>query len=423
MQIYRQNQIEFLTKLSAEKGKNLHLNMMGMDIYMIADADLVHPLLLENVDKVHRDPFSHRTFKRMTGEGVLVAEDDKWKYQRKMIQPAFHSQRITAYADTMVAYANDMLRTWQDGDILQIDEQFSELTQRIIVKTMFNRDIDSFTAALGKPMATLLRIAEEQLSALPIPEWIPTIPRWQQQKARKEIMELIDTIIAERMENPEDEGDLLSMLLAARDENGQALPLEQIRDECMTLFIAGHETTAVTLTWVFHLLAQNPDAVKKLQAEADSVLQGKAPTLKDLSELKYTEMVVKEALRLYPPAWSIGRTALEDISLGNDVITKDSLILFNIYNLHRQAEYFPEPERFMPERFSEPTHPRYAYIPFGAGRRTCIGNQFAMLEAVLILSRIMQDYRLSPVENQEVIAEPMITLRPKGGLKMRVETL
>jgi len=399
------------------------MKMMGMDIYLIADADLMQPLLIEHVDKLHRDPFTKKIFRRMTGNGVFVAEDEAWKYQRKMMQPAFHSQRIGSYADTIVQYTEDMLQNWTHNQILQLDDVFSSLTQRIIVKTMFNRDIEAFTTALGQSMNTLLSIAESQLSALPIPEWMPTIPRWQQHKARQQILDLIDSIIEERVQNPHDYGDLLSMLLEVRDEKGEALSYEQIRDECMTLFIAGHETTAVTLTWALHLLAQNPEVVSKLEAEIDAVLNGNSPTLSDVEKLPYAEMVIKETLRLYPPAWSFGRVALEDISLDDEVIEKDSIIFFNTYILHRQAEYFPEPEQFQPERFNkdkQSTYPRYAYLPFGAGRRICIGNQFAMLESILILSRIVQEYRFMPITDEAVIAEPMITLRPFNGLKMKL---
>lgn len=423
MQAFRNDQLNFLAQVAQEKGCRVHMKMMGMDIYLIADADLMQPLLIEHVDKLHRDPFTKKIFRRMTGNGVFVAEDEAWKYQRKMMQPAFHSQRIGSYADTIVQYTEDMLQNWTHNQILQLDDVFSSLTQRIIVKTMFNRDIEAFTTALGQSMNTLLSIAESQLSALPIPEWMPTIPRWQQHKARQQILDLIDSIIEERVQNPHDYGDLLSMLLEVRDEKGEALSYEQIRDECMTLFIAGHETTAVTLTWALHLLAQNPEVVSKLEAEIDAVLNGNSPTLSDVEKLPYAEMVIKETLRLYPPAWSFGRVALEDISLDDEVIEKDSIIFFNTYILHRQAEYFPEPEQFQPERFNkdkQSTYPRYAYLPFGAGRRICIGNQFAMLESILILSRIVQEYRFMPITDEAVIAEPMITLRPLNGLKMKL---
>lgn len=424
MQEYTGDQINYLSKLSQQKGKNVHLKMMGMNIYMTADADMVQPLLIKNVDKVHRDPFSRKMFKRMVGEGVIVAEGETWKSQRTMLQPAFHSQRIGAYADTMVEYTGDMLKTWHSGDTLEIDEVMNELTQRIIVKTMFNRDIASFTSALGDAMQTMLTIADSQLKSLPLPEWLPTIPRWKQQQARNKITDLIDGIITDRKNDPQDYGDLLSMLLNARDEDGKALSHEQIQDECLTLFIAGHETTAVTLTWALHLLSNNPNVMTKLQQEVDSVLEDKAPTLEDFGKLAYTEMVIKEALRLYPPAWSLGRIALENMHLNESPIQKDGIVFLNIYLLHRQAEYFPDPEAFLPERFdknNEPSYPRYAYMPFGAGRRICIGNQFAMLEAVMLLSRIMQEYTVSPASDAEVIAEPTITLRPVGGLKLTIQ--
>lgn len=424
MQEYRNNQINYLSRLSDEKGNNLLLKMMGINLYMTADAEMVQPLLIKNVDKVHRDPFSGKMFKRMVGKGVLVAEDEAWKKQRTMLQPAFHSQRIGAYAETMVDYTGEMLKTWHSGATLQVDDAMNDLTQRIIVKTMFNRDIASFTSELGDAMQTMLTIADSQLNGLPIPDWLPTLPRWKQQKARKKITDLIDGIIADRKNDPQDYGDLLSMLLNARDETGQPLSHEQIQDECLTLFIAGHETTAVTLTWAFHLLSKNPDVMAKLQQEVDSVLNGKPPTLEDFGKLAYTEMVIKETLRLYPAAWSIGRIALEDIDLNGSPVEKDGIVILNIYLMHRQAEYFPDPELFLPERFdknTEASYPRHAYLPFGAGRRICIGNQFAMLEAVMLLSRIVQDYTVSPVSDAAVIAEPTITLRPVGGLKLKIQ--
>ena len=249
IQSFRNDQLNFLWHITQVHGKRVHFSMMGMDIYHLACADCIQPLLLEQVDKLHRETYTRKMFKRMMGEGILVAEDEAWKYQRKMMQPAFHAQRIGAYADTMVRFTGDMLDTWETDTIVPIHEAFSELTQRIIVQTMFNRDMHEFTAQFGEEMQTILSIGESQIGALPIPDWMPTLPRLKQQKARDKIVAWIDEIIADRMNNPQDHGDLLSMLLATRDEQGNTLTHQQIQDECMTLFIAGHETTAVTLTW------------------------------------------------------------------------------------------------------------------------------------------------------------------------------
>jgi len=420
IQAFRNDQLNFLWRITQAHGKRVHFSMMGMDIYHIACADCIQPLLLEQVDKLHRETYTRKMFRRMMGEGILVAEDEAWKYQRKMMQPAFHAQRIGAYADTMVNFTGDMLNTWETDTVLLIHEAFSELTQRIIVQTMFNRDMHDFTAQFGEEMHTILRIGESQIGALPIPDWMPTLPRIKQQNARDKILAWIDEIIAEQMNTPQDYGDLLSMLLATHDEQGNTLTHQQIQDECMTLFIAGHETTAVTLTWAFYLLAQHPDMYAKLQQEVDSVLGDALPTLESVRQLPYTEQVIKETLRLYPPAWSFARIALEDVHIEDTVIPEGSTLFFNTYAMHRQTDYFDAPDHFMPERFDNPTHPRYAYLPFGAGRRTCIGNQFAMLEATLLLSHITQHYHLSLVDNT-VIPEPMITLRPKGGLRMKIE--
>jgi len=307
------------------------------------------------------------------------------------------------------------------------------LTMFVVAKTLFNADMDEMAGqakTIGHAIEELQAISNSEYKAIfNWPEWIPTPKNRRRKKSRNVIYSTIDNLIAERRATAvngrvADTGDLLSMLLLAQDEDGRTMNDNQVRDELVTLFAAGHETTSNALAWTWYLLSQHPDVEAKLHREVDTVLDGRLPTLQDLPNLPYTEMVLKESMRLYPPAWTLSaRQAVEDTTVGDYLIPKDRLIFVAPYAVHRRPQFFPEPERFDPERFTpenEKKLPRYAYVPFGAGPRVCIGNSFAMMEAHLILVTIAQRFRLELDPDQEIELNPLITLSPKYGLKMRV---
>jgi len=295
---------------------------------------------------------------------------------------------------------------------------------KIVAKTLFDADVneaDNIGAAITIGIET---VAKRITQPLYLPDWVPTRANRQRLQAGHVLEETIMDIIETRRKSGEDKGDLLSMLLMAVDEDdGGTMTNKQVRDEAMTLFIAGHETTANALSWTLFLLAQHPEVEAKLVDELGAVLAGHAPTMRDLPLLRYNEMVIRESMRLYPPAWITTRVAIEDIGIGGYTISKGSLILMSPYVMHHDSRYFEQPEAFMPERFEqgwEERIPKYAYFPFGGGPRICIGNSFAMMEAQLLLATIVQRFHVSLVEGQTVVPEPLITLRPRGGIKMRL---
>lgn len=390
--------------------------------YIVNAPALMHQMLVADADQYHKDRTSRIILNPVLGEGVFTADGDMWKRQRKLVAPAFHTKRIGAYADVMVEYANRLAERWSNGATLEVDHEMTSLTMEVISKTLFDAQVGAETQEISEQITILLSILNHRFNSLfPTPLWLPTAENRAFKLAIAKLDDIVARFIAQRRSGGEDKGDLLSMLLMARDDDDHLMSDKQVRDEAITLFGAGHETTANALTWTWYLLSQNPDVEAKLHDELARVLGGRDPRIEDLANLPYTEMVVKEALRLYPPAFSVVREAAQDVTLGGYPLPKGSIILGNIYGIHRDDRYFPNPERFDPERFSpdnEKQIPKYAYLPFGGGPRVCLGNAFAMMEARLVLATIAQKYRLALAPGHEVIPQRVFTLRSKYGMKM-----
>jgi cytochrome P450 len=325
----------------------------------------------------------------------------------------------------MVKHTLRRIAAWTPGSTQPIDHEMADLTMSIIAETLFNAEVGPEADAIGAAVTTVLSIMNERFNRLiPTPNWLP-IP--ENRVFKREIARLdalIQRFIDERRRTGEDRGDLLSMLLLAQDEDdGGFMTDKQVRDEAITLFGAGHETTSNALMWTFYCLSEHPEVEARLHAEVDSVLGDRPPTLEDLPRLPYTEMVIKESMRLYPPAWATTREPNTDVIVGGWPVKRGEVILLNIYGVHRDARFFPDPERFDPERFrpeNEKLIPKYAYLPFGSGPRVCIGNAFAMMEARLILATIAQRFALRLAPGHTVKPERMFTLRAKGGMPMIV---
>ena len=393
-------------------------------VYFLAHPDHFHTVLVEKADQFHKAGSykdEKRGLARILGNGLVTSDGDYWRRQRKLIQPAFHARRIEAYAEEMVNLASLMLQKWQEGQTVEVNEAMMRLTLAIVAKTILDTDINADAEKIAEAVTVFQRLAfGVDIFLL----WLPTPSHLKQWRVEKAMNEVIAALIAQRRKVTEDRGDLLSMLLNSLDEAGQGMTDPQIRDEIVTLFLAGHETTANGLSWTWYLLAQHPEVEQKLHEELDRVLQGKAPTLADLKKLPYTEQVLQESMRLYPPVWNMSRQALADVEVGGYTISKGSEVNLNTYAMHHDPRWWEDPERFIPERFS-PDHqsktPRMAYLPFSAGPRVCIGNSFAMMEARLILATVASRYRLrSKAGQQPVQMEPLIALRPKGGLSLEV---
>jgi cytochrome P450 len=360
------------------------------------------------------------------GNGLFTSDGDFWKRQRRLVQPAFHSKRIGAYAQIMADYATDLGDEWKAGLTRDIGQDMTTLTMRIIAKTLFDADVTHEAQEVGPAIRDVVALVEESFRQLfPMPTWLPTSHNRKLRAAVARLDTLIQRFINDRRASGEDKGDFLSLLLSAHDDNNSVMTDKQVRDEAMTLFGAGHETTAVTMMWVWYLLSQHPEVEAKLHAELDGVLAGRKPTLDDLPQLGYTERIVKEAMRLYPAAWAITREAQEEVTLGGHRLKKGQVLFVNVYGLHHDPRYYAEPERFDPDRFgpeNEGNIPKYAYLPFAAGPRVCIGNAFSLMESRLLLATLAQRFRLTLAPNLTVIADRQFTLRPKYGLQMVVAT-
>jgi cytochrome P450 len=364
-------------------------------------------------------------FQRLVGNGLLTSEGDVWKRQRRLAQPAFHRHRINAYAETMASYAERMVSTWGVGEVRDIHRDMMRLTLEIVVKTLFNADVSADADKVGRVLSRIVTPFAGQATL----KWIadnrlPTATHRSFNQDAREIDAIVYRIIDERRRSGEDQGDLLSMLLNAQDEDGSRLSDKQLRDEVMTIFLAGHETVALTLSWAWYLLAQNPEAEEKFHAELAEVLGGRLPTMEDLARLQYTEKIAKESMRLYPPAYALGREAVEECEIGGFKVPRGAQVFMFQWATQRDARFFPQPEEFHPERWTEEftnSLPKYAYFPFGGGPRACIGNYFAMMEVVLVLATIGQRFRFSLVPDHPVSLMPAMSLRPKDGIRVVVE--
>ena len=358
---------------------------------------------------------------RFMGQGLVTSNGEFWKRQRRLVAPAFHTQRITAYADTMVQYALEQMENWRDGDVLDIDDEMMQLTLMIVGRTLFDANASTTVNHVKKAVNVVQKASN---TATLLPPWVPTPLRIRSRNANDLLSKIVYGFIDQWRASGEDRGDLLSMLLLTEDEDGQRMTDKQVRDEAVTLFLAGHETTANVLNWSWWLLAQYPQAEARLHEELDKVLRGRPPTLADLPLLRFTEMVIKESMRLMPPVWSIGRTCTEATEITGYSFPKRTQAQILIYCVHRHPDIWEKPNEFIPERWDDGRTddiPKYAYLPFGGGPRICIGKSFATMEANLLLATIAQRCRLSLIEGVDIVPQPMVTMYPRDGLPMRLE--
>lgn len=412
--------------VAREFGDMAHYNLGPLHVYQLNHPDLVRQILVEQPEKFYKPRLIKWALRSIGGEGLLTSDGALWKQQRKLMQPAFHQRQLAAYADVMVAHATRLMDGYVDGEVREIGADMAKLTLGIVVESLFGADLPPEAADMGEPVRAVLDAVNQRVnSVLRIPSWVPTGRNRREKRAIKELDAILQELIRTRRDSGENRDDLLSALLAAVEEDsGARMSDRQLRDEMMTLFMAGHETTASALTWVWYLLSRHGEVEAKLAEELQRVLGGRAPSVSDLANLPYTEMVIREAMRLYPPAPGFAREPIEDVIVGGYQVPKGSLVTVNTYALQRDVRFYDDPERFDPERFArgwEERIPRYAYLPFGGGPRVCIGSGFAMMEARLILATVAQRFKL-PVEAAETIRPmQMVTLRPNGPVRVRVE--
>lgn len=426
MNALRAGRLAFVLSNRQQYGDVVYFRVGPRRVYQINHPDLIQTVLVKEADRFHKSPALKQAAGELIGQGLLLLEGEEHRRHRRLVQPAFHHNRISAYADVMVDYTAEMLDSWADSAELDVAHAMMELTMRIVAKTLFDTDVTQQAESIGAAISIGLESTADRVSRpLRLYEWLPTETNRRRRAAQDILHQTILGIIEQRRRSPEDRGDLLSMLIQAADEDGSTLDDRQLHDEVMTLFIAGHETTANALAWTLLLLAQHPDVEARLHAEIESVLGSRRVTVTDLPALPYTHMVLKESMRLYPPAWIVTRQAIETVELGGYTLPAGSILMLSPYVVHRDPRFWEDPERFQPERFvpeREAAIPRYAYFPFGGGPRICIGNQFAMMEAALVLATIIQRVHLERANPEPVIPEPLVTLRPRHGLPMRVTT-
>ena len=368
-----------------------------------------------------------RLLRTLIGDGLLLSEGDLWLRQRRLVQPAFHRQRVAAYGEVMATYAARRVAQWENGAVVSVHAEMMAITQAIVAKTLFDADVSDESAAIGDAARDVAEFFASRVGSLLVllPLWVPTPAHLRLRRAVGRLDAVVFRMIAARRRSGDDRGDLMSILLHAQDaDDGSRMTDRQLRDEVMTLFLAGHETTAVALTWTWHLLAQHPDADARLAAELRAVLGGRPPTVSDLPALRYADMVVTESMRLYPPAYGLSRQAIRPTEAGGHPLAAGEVFIAPTWVVHRDPRWYDAPEAFRPERWEGDLArrlPRFAYFPFGGGPRQCIGNAFAQMEAVLILAAVAQQFRLVPVPGPSVRPVPSVTLRPGSPVPMRLE--
>ena len=423
---YFSDMLGFLTRVSADYGDIVYYKLGSRKMYLLNNPEHIKDVLVTHNRNFEKSRALKRT-KIVLGEGLLTNEGEPHIKQRRTIQPVFHHERIKSYGDVMAQYASLVGKDWQNGAVVNIHKEMMKLTLSIVSKTIFDSDMESESDEIGKALTDLVTLFPRLI--FPYSEYLDNLPLPGNRRCQEAIARLDSIIygmIEERRVNPGERNDLLSMLLEAQDEesDGDKMSDLQVRDEALTLFLAGQESTANSLVWTWYLISQNPEVEKKIHDEINSVLNGRLPTLDDLGKLSYTQNVFKEALRLYPPAWAVARHVKEDYEVGGYVIPAGADIFMSQYVVHRDPRFYNEPERFVPERWSsEETKnlPRFAYFPFGGGTRRCIGEPFAWMEGVILIATIASKWKMRLVPHQKVEPQPLITIRPKYGMKMILE--
>jgi cytochrome P450 len=422
----RRDPLAFLAEVRRH-GPVAHFRIGRQDVFLLSDPAGIEDVLVTNAASFRKGRALERA-KRTLGEGLLTSEGSFHLRQRRLVQPAFHKARVAGYAESMIRAAQAARDRWQPGAALDLSGEMNRLTLAIVSDTLFGARIgsDSDTVRVQQAITDVMEMFD--LVLVPFADWLIHLPLPRMRRyraAQRALDEVIYGIIAARRQAGEDRGDLLSMLLAAQDLEGASGGMNdrQLRDEVITLFLAGHETTANALTWTWVLLARHPEVEQRLHAEIDAVLGQQPPSAADATRLPYTRAVLAESMRLYPPAWTMGRRAVADYRWAGHDIPAGSLILMSQWIVHRDPRFWPDPERFDPARWMSeaPSRPRYAYFPFGGGNRVCVGESFAWAEGILVLATIAQRWRIRIDRSHPVEPQPLITLRTRHGVKATPE--
>lgn len=421
---FNRNQLLYLTDLAREYDDVVPLRLFLYRAVFFNRPDFVEEILVAK-HRAFVKSVAFRRFAEVTGYGVITSDGDHWRRQHRLVQPGFHRQRVEGFAQAMVERAASMRDEWRDGEEREIQADMMRVTLEIVCKTLFSADVSRDARALGESFTEALDAVYRRVSGVQVmvPGSVPLPTQLRVWRATRRLDQLVYRMIREHRESG-DRGDLLSMLLAARDEAGAAMSERQVRDEVMNIVVAGHETTACALTWAWYLLAQHPAVEARFHAELDAVLGGRLPSVDDLPRLPYTAQIVTETLRLYPPVWIMTREAIQDVEIGGYRLRKGTIALFCQWTIQRDPRYFERPDAFEPERWADGLAkrlPRFTYFPFGGGPRVCLGNTFSLIEAALILATIGSRFRLGLVPGQTITPHGGVTLRAKPGVRMTLQ--
>jgi cytochrome P450 len=423
---FRGDRLAFFTRLAREYGDVAAFRLAWRRVLLLSHPDLIESVLATNSRNSIKH-FALRLNRLLLGNGLVTSEGEFWLRQRRLSQPAFARDRLAGYGEIMVVCARRRLTTWKAGETRDLHAEMMQLTLEIVGQALFGADVAGEARTVGQALEVALECYIARLKSLFLfPVWLPTRRNRRLREAVGRLDAILFRIIQQRRDRSADDGaggqdDLLSRLLHAQDEDGSRMTDQQLRDEAMTLFLAGHETTALNLAWTWYLLAQHADVEARLHAELRAVLGGRAPTFADLPRLVYTERIVHESLRLYPPVYAVGREAVHDCTIGGYPVSAGTTLLLSQWVVHRDPRFFPDPEVFDPDRWAGERLmglPKYAYFPFGGGPRVCIGNTFAVTEAILVLATIGQQFRFRLVPGQAIRPMAHLTLRPEHGIRM-----
>jgi cytochrome P450 len=423
LRAFREDPLRFLIDMSRAYGPVAHFQLGRVDARLVTRPSGVRRILQDNNENYGRQTRAHAALRATLGNGLITSDGDFWRRQRRIAQPAFHKQRIASFAAVMTSAAEELVGRWQPlaarGESLDIFPELLRLTLQILGRSLFSLELGGASAAVGEGLDVVLHHTMETLhSIFPVPEVIPT-PANRRFKAALRALDAVVLDLIQQRRQSTGQNDLLSMLVDMRDaETGEGMTDRQLRDEVMTLMLAGHETTSVALAWTFTFLSRYPGVRRTLEDELKAVLGGRAAGFEDLPRLRYTRMVLEETMRLLPPAWVVTRSAIADDEVDGYLVPAGSRLLVSPYVTHRDPALWPNPEGFDPLRFEASEQPRYAYFPFGGGPHLCIGAGFAMMEAQIVLATVAQHLRLDLVPGHPVEVEPLVTLRPRHGIRM-----
>lgn len=416
---YSRDPFRFMEAVRDAYGDVARFDLGPQETYMVSTPELVQQVLVSESDRFRKPKFQSDAMEELLGNGLLLSEGTFWREMRQLAQPAFSPDRIEDLTEMMATRAASLVDDWRHGEVRDVEVEMATVTVEIIVDAMFGTELTpEQTRIVQENLEPLGRRFEPDPRRAVVPDWLPTRENRQYRAAIETLEGVIDEIVAERRREGIDGDDLLSILLRARDAG--EIDDTQVRDEAMTMLLAGHDTTALTLTYALYLLSENPEKRRRLYEEIDEVVDGQ-PGMTDIPRLEYTRWVLDEAMRLYPPVYTMFRQPQEDVELAGYTVPEGSLVMLPQWALHRDPEYFEEPLAFRPERWESPSNPQFSYFPFGAGPRSCIGKRFSLVEATMVLATIAREWRLERIDDGPLDLRGSLTMHPADGMEMRIE--